>query len=763
MRGIIRTIEGALASRLVGSALNTAPIVTPSSGGPTSVEMNTRTISATHFPLIKFLRRVGPWIGGLSSLALLLAVGLVGWALNQSMQQLVRDSLETTLLAHVRSLEHWLAERIRESDRIANNVDIQNRSVKLITASEEQFKWTAADASAKPSVPSIDSLLNPNQTVGWAILDTNDQVIDSSFAALIGKRLPIPDPVRRQALSGKSTVSEPFAFPIAIAGNDDPDGKPITDAPIIAAVSPLHSDETVVGMITVLIDPAGPLSNIFAATRSEVGGETYAVDRNGRMISRSRYEKQLRKVGVLPPDPRVTSSMQVSVRDPGYRLLDGDKISQSVDEWPLTEMANQLTRGGSGENVSGYRDYRGVKVVGAWAWLPEYQFGVATEFDFEQAYAPMKLLRRLMIGLLLISAIVGATTILLALMVRRMVKRLAATQQNQRRIGQYELGESLGRGGMGAVFRATHDLLGRTVAIKVLERDSQNSVSIARFEREAKMTAGLRHPSTISLYDFGRTDQGELFYVMEYVDGITLQRLVDRYGRQPPARVIHLLLQICGSLSEAHWKGIIHRDIKPANLMLSTQPGMHDLLKVLDFGLVKDIVQGPTDLSLTTSEGITGTPMYMPPETVRDASMSDHRSDIYAVGGVGYTLLTGKPMFEGDASVEICMKQLKEDPLRPADRLASHGIHERLPDDLQNILMACLRKDPTQRPASIDDLAAALRHCDDATGWDDVAAMHWWTLALKDGVIDDTTSFDDADRDSEITWAGEGDASATAH
>ncbi|MGB7327800.1 MAG: serine/threonine protein kinase [Rubripirellula sp.] len=760
MRGIFRTIETALANRLVGASLDTAPIVTPSSGGPTSVEATTRTISATNFPLVKFLRRVGPWIGGLSSLALLLAVGLVGWALNQSMQQLVRDSLETKLSAHVRSLEHWLTERTREADRIASNAEIQDRSVKLIEASADRFKWTAADVDAAPPMPSTESLLNPTQAVGWAILDTNNQVIDSSFAALIGKRLPIPDLVRRQTLAGESSVSQPFTFPVPFPGQD---GQPVTDAPVLAAVSPLHLDDAVVGMVTVLLDPAGPLSKIFAATRPEVGGETYAVDRNGRMISRSRYEKRLRKVGVLPQDPRVTSSMQLDIRDPGYRLLDGGKISQSVEEWPLTEMADQLTRGGSGENVSGYRDYRGVKVVGAWTWLPQYQFGVATEFDFEQAYAPMKLLRRLMIGLLLISAIVGATTILLAMMVRRMVKRMAATQQNHRRIGQYELGESLGRGGMGAVFRATHDLLGRTVAIKVLERDSQNSVSIARFEREAKMTAGLQHPSTISLYDFGRTDQGELFYVMEYVDGITLQRLVDRYGRQPPARVIHLLLQICGSLSEAHWKGIIHRDIKPANLMVSTQPGMYDMLKVLDFGLVKDVVQGPTDMSLTTSEGITGTPMYMPPETVRDASMSDHRSDIYAVGGVGYTLLTGKPMFEGDASVEICMKQLKEDPLRPADRLASHGIDERLPDDLQNILMSCLRKDPTQRPASIDDLAAALRHCDDATGWDDVAAIHWWTLALNDGVIDDTTSSDGAESDSGITWAGEGDASATAH
>lgn len=283
---------------------------------------------------------------------------------------------------------------------------------------------------------------------------------------------------------------------------------------------------------------------------------------------------------------------------------------------------------------------------------------------------------------------------------------------------------------MGAVYRGRHDLLRRDVAIKVLEVADVNPQSLSRFEREVQLTARLRHHNTIDIYDYGRTEDGTFFYVMEYVNGITLQELVDEFGRQPPARVIHLLRQICGSLSEAHQMGMIHRDVKPANILLTARAGLVDMIKVLDFGLVKTVDRETAEL--TVSDGITGTPMYMSPESVRDASKADVRSDLYSVGAVGYTLLTGCPLFEGDSSVDVCLMQLNDDPIRPSERIG-----QPLAEDLQNVLMSCLRKDPADRPPSIDDLDAALRDCRDADHWSAADAIRWWEIEFGATLQDD--------------------------
>jgi serine/threonine-protein kinase len=225
---------------------------------------------------------------------------------------------------------------------------------------------------------------------------------------------------------------------------------------------------------------------------------------------------------------------------------------------------------------------------------------------------------------------------------------------------------------------------------------------------------------------------------MEYVDGITLHELVDEFGAQPPARVIHLMLQVCGSLSEAHQLGMVHRDVKPSNILVTARAGLYDMIKVLDFGLVKEIAGENTEL--TQSDGITGTPMYMSPEAVRDASAADQRSDLYSLGAVGYTLLTGLPTFDGESAVEVCLKQLDEDPVRPSERIGRE-----LPEDLQNVLMSCLRKDPQDRPLTVEDLSSALRQCQDAGKWSAGDALRWWEV-----------EFNHKPSDQEIATAGIG-------
>lgn len=629
-------------------------------------------------PIHPALRRWLP-IAGAGWVALMVIAG--GWmiaSLRRSIASELRGTLAANLITAETSTRDYFDRLITLADRLAPHAD---QAMSRSGAIESFDNFDGFDG-----FNSFDDFNAFDGVLGWCIVEASGRVTSSSETELIGTTVSIPDAAAKKLDRRQSTVSTPVVLSAAF------------EQPLMMAASPLHDGGRRTGAVVLLVDPAMRWSKILSMTRWADTGHTFALDRGARMIVGNRF----------PLD----STGHVSLIDSG------------TAKPALTLMADQVVRGGTGTNVDGYAGHRGVDVIGAWTWIHDFEIGLASEIDAAEAYAPLARIGRWLIVL----AGLASLPLLTPAVVWWIDKRSAATPRHDpsiRQIGPYQLGETIGRGGMGTVYRGTHGVLRRTVAIKVLEGDSVSPQSIARFEREAQMTAQLRHPNTIDLYDFGRTDQDAFFYVMEYIDGITMQDLVDDYGAQPPARVIHLLLQVCGSLSEAHHHGLVHRDIKPANLMITSYPGANDLVKVLDFGLVKHVIRDSAsrDLQseLTTSEGITGTPMYMSPETVRDAAMSDAASDIYSLGGVGYTLLTGIPMFDGDASADICMKQLKQAPLRPSERLGRP-----LPMDLQNVLMSCLRKDPNERPRSIDDLAAALRQCDDAGGWTDIDALRWW-------------------------------------
>jgi serine/threonine-protein kinase len=411
-------------------------------------------------------------------------------------------------------------------------------------------------------------------------------------------------------------------------------------------------------------------------------------------------------------------------------------------------MADQATRRADGMDLDGYRNYRGALVVGAWKWLPEFDLAVATEIDVAEAYQPVTILRRVLVTTLAgVVTFVGIALCLIAYSRHRAIRKQRQLEEDGdgRQIGQYRISELLGVGGMGSVYRGRHEYLRRDVAIKVLEGERLSTQSVARFHREVQLTSTLRHPNTIAIYDFGQCSaatgesqvgnsslqkdfdpdpDGTFYYVMEYIDGVSLQQLIDYYGPQSPERTVHFLLQICGSIAEAHATGLIHRDIKPANILVSANGGLWDHIKVLDFGLVKDI---GGDSSLTLQEGVThadsmtGTPLYMAPETIRDPAAASPRGDIYSIGSVGYALLTGRPIFEGDSVIDLCLKQLEQVPLRPEDRL-----HRELPSDLQDILMRCLDRSPSKRFKSVADCTAALESLPEAGRWTQAMSADWW-------------------------------------
>jgi serine/threonine-protein kinase len=318
------------------------------------------------------------------------------------------------------------------------------------------------------------------------------------------------------------------------------------------------------------------------------------------------------------------------------------------------------------------------------------------------------------------SVLWSSLTVVLATLMSYVTFRLRSSVAKARRLGQYTLGEKLGEGGMGVVYRAEHEMLRRPTAIKLLPPERAGEHNLKRFEREVQLTARLTNPHTVSVYDFGRTPDGVFYYVMEYLDGIDLEDLVKEGGPVDPGRAVRILRQICAALGEAHGIGLIHRDIKPANIILCERGGIPDIAKVLDFGLVRDMTS-VNDVRLTAENVIHGTPQYLAPETIRNAATVDARSDLYAVGAVAYFLLTGTPVFTGRGALELIHHHLQTEPEAPSKRLGKP-----LPPKLEAVVLSCLAKDPDQRPESAKALADALKACDDVPAWDETAARGYW-------------------------------------
>jgi serine/threonine protein kinase len=312
----------------------------------------------------------------------------------------------------------------------------------------------------------------------------------------------------------------------------------------------------------------------------------------------------------------------------------------------------------------------------------------------------------------------------MALIASRVIFGLRSEVSKIRQLGQYTLEEKIGEGGMGVVYRARHALLRRPTAIKLLAPDKAGEDNLQRFEREVQLTAGLSHPSTVAVFDYGRTPEGVFYYAMEFLDGINLEQLVRSEGAQPPGRVVHILQQVAGALAEAHDVGLVHRDVKPANIILCERGGMPDVAKVVDFGLVKRFHADPADatMAVTAEHTILGTPLYMAPEAITGESSVDSRSDLYALGAVGYFLLSGAPVFTARTLVEMCAHHLHTQPA-PLSSRAGYAI----PASVERLMLLCLEKAPQDRPASARALQEALAECARETPWSGGDASRWWT------------------------------------
>jgi len=363
-----------------------------------------------------------------------------------------------------------------------------------------------------------------------------------------------------------------------------------------------------------------------------------------------------------------------------------------------------------------YRNALGIEVIGAWQWLPAYEMGVAFEIGADEAYAPLRYVNitfALMLALLTACAAVALFSSFSLLRLRQQVREAP-------RVGQYELEKKIGEGGMATVYLARHALLKRPTAVKILKRHLANDEIIARFQREVQSASRLSHPNTIEIYDYGRTRDGDFYYAMEYLDGISLSQLVKDSGPADASRTIHILRLVCAALREVHDQGFVHRDVKPDNIMLCRRGGEYDVVKLLDFGIVKNVADQSTR-DITQFVHVLGAPLYMAPERLHNPADVDARSDIYSVGAVGYFLLTGRPLYEYTNDTDLAQQIRYSPPQRPSSAGAQN-----IPASLDDLIFHCLAKARESRPAQVSDLIAVLDALTRDHPWTAADAQRWW-------------------------------------
>ncbi len=688
-----------------------------------------RLASATGSALTTALySRRGFWIGPALA-GVVLAV--VGWWTHRSIEDAVRTNLagqlQTLLNADVEALKFWIAGQRADAVSLASDKRVRDAVAELAKAARgPEAESVTAALLTSPALRQLRQHLRPwlatHHVQGFIVIDSETSMVlaadsdigigDASIAKVFQSELA---PVFR----GDTILIPPRKSVVALP---DEEGTPRAGVPVMFVAAPIGSDEEkAIAALCLRIRPEEEFTEILRVARAGESGETYAFNREGVLITNSRFDDELKRFGLLPDDDKTHSLLNISIRDPGVDITRGYRPAKRRPEQPLTRMAAAAIAGKSGVDVDGYRDYRGVPVVGAWTWLPEHGIGVATEVDAAEAFRPLYALRTAfgVLAGLLVAATIGLC--MLAFHASRLELKARRAAIEAKRLGRYALGEKIGSGGMGVVYRAHHDMLQRPTAVKLLHVDKMNERAVARFEREVQITSQLTHPNTVAIYDYGRTPEGVFYYAMEYLDGITLEELVSRFGPLPESRVIFILRQLCGSLAEAHGLGLIHRDIKPANVMLTKYGGMCDFVKLLDFGLVKPET---AQRNMTVAGSLTGTPLYLSPEAIEHCEL-DARSDLYAVGAVGYFLLTGKPVFDGQSIVDICTQHVQSDPQPPSQRLGRP-----IDEDLERVILNCLAKRPEDRPPRAEALEEQLSRCRAAGAWTQVEAKAWWARHL---------------------------------
>jgi serine/threonine protein kinase len=658
-------------------------------------------------------------------------MAVVGFSVHRTAEEALKmqriDELQTLLKADIAALEAWLNDNRTSAELVAMDERLDALAQELVKIGKDSgnaarallLSKTQADLRAR-----LKPRLQQSEHTGFFLVAPDGIIIAADLDAPVG--MPVPE-ARKEAIAkafeGETIVTNPFRSPLLLA---DAQGVQRANLPSMLVTTPVKNEKgKAIAVLALRIRPEDSFTKILQTARYGKSGETYAFDKNGLMISQSRFDEDLKKYGLLADVADSQSILEIPVRDPGVDLSRGERPKIRRSEQPLTVMAADAVQGKSGYNVDGYRDYRGIPTIGAWKWLDDAGFGVATEVDADEAFAAVYILRRgfwVLMALLLVAAFIIFAALFFISRQQRVLQRVTETAKQ---LGQYALEEKIGSGGMGSVFRARHAMLRRPTAVKLLDLDKMSDAAVIRFEREVQLTSVLSHPNTVAIYDYGRTPDGLFYYAMEYLDGMNLDELIRAFGPTPEARGAFILRQVCGALAEAHAQGVVHRDIKPANIFLTTRGGMRDFVKVLDFGLVKAL-EDKNQANLTSTDAITGTPLYISPEAVQHPEQVDARSDVYGIGAVAYFLLTGRPPFEGSTVMEICLHHVRSTPVPPSQKSG-----RRISTDLEALILRCLAKNRDDRPANAGALLEALDKCQIEGVWTSQTAALWWKTHIE--------------------------------
>lgn len=689
------------------------------------------------------------WILPLGIAAL---VAVLGWwgngRLRETIEGQLRAQLTATLNANVTALGIWTTNQTRLATSLAEDPTVRELANNIFQSPPPRHEFRQLPA---PHLEQFVKDFRPRLAqLGYEtaqLVNTNFMVVANSLRAQTFGNVELSDAHTNKFAelfaSDQPVIITPFKPEMLVqrrAGRFPPGGfrtndvrrlnrPPLQntgrarrgDVTLMQVAAPIHdAAKNVVGALALIINPDKEFSRILSVARSGDSGETYAFDQTGLLISHSRFDPELHQLGLLDAS-NTTSALNLRLHDPGVDLTKLSlRTNADLTTQPLMPLVARAVDGEDVVEVEPARDYRGVPVVGASCWLPQFGFGVATQIDADEAYRPLRVLQTVFVVLVLFLLLCATAMFVLANLTWR--KRLSEAELKLKQLGQYTLEEKIGEGGMGVVYRARHALMRRDTAVKLLLPDRADPAAIARFEKEVCLTCQLTHPNTIQVYDYGHTPDGIFYYAMEYLRGLNLHDLIARYGPQPQARVIHILVQICDSLAEAHALGLIHRDIKPGNIFLTHRGGIADCVKVLDFGLVREFRAPESEAIDSEAETvIEGTPWFMPPEAIQGSAQVDPRSDLYSLGALGYFLLTGQYIFDAETVGEIHEQQLHAEPIPPSRRT-----EQPIGADLEQIILRCLAKDPSARPASAKQLHDELIICAAATDWPATVRAAWW-------------------------------------
>ncbi|HEY8553286.1 MAG TPA: serine/threonine protein kinase [Burkholderiales bacterium] len=645
----------------------------------------------------------------LVALALLLVVFAVGaWSyqrLHASMLDLRTQNLQAMLDVAVNALDVWVEELHVEASRLAAQPAVRTQVERLLATGPH----TDANRAAHMELRRLLLRENPvGRPIATHVIDPSGTILISPFRGYIGHRIA-PDVRARlePVFAGEPVFVPPYFDRERVMQLNAP-----FEHPMFWVETPVRGrDDVVIATLGLGFRADQQFARIFRAAWPEHDGEVYAFDASARLLTESRYAEEARRLGLYGNNGVTSTVLALRLHEPASLDDAAPRLTALAQAALNGRHGNGTTRG---VLLEPYRNYLGRPVVGAWRWLREYDMGVAAEVSADESYLPMRYLHIGIAGVLVLMLVLAASLVLPRHVLARWFPHGAG------RVGPYRLLRRIGEGAISDVYLARHRYLRRPAAVKILKPLASTDEMHARFEREVQAAARLNHPNTIAIYDYGDGPHGTFYYAMEYLHGYSLAELVEKSGPLPAARAAYLLDQVCASLADAHAQGLVHRDIKPQNIMVCRNGSAGETVKVLDFGLVKSL-DGEDTRDLTNPLRVLGTPLYMSPERIRDPANAGVHADIYAVGAVGFYLLTGRRLFESVNDHDLTYQILHTPPPR-ASAFAPHPV----PEALDELLYRCVAKDPDERPASALAMRAVLAEVMAAHPWTENEIAAWW-------------------------------------